>query len=227
MRTTIRLRVCTQIDTVYGMRSSSGRAAAEDHAIARPTVSPGIVHLALAIGGFAIGTTEFATMSLLRYFAHDLGIDEPTAGHVFSAYGLGVVIGAPINARARRRLPRRHSIGRAHEDLRAGERTLGVRADLPLDAVFSIPERHAAWRLLRNRGGLVAASLVPTEQRTQAFGPMLLGLTIRYHRRSAARELAGSDRGLAISRSASSAALALICGRTRVSVRGSQRCGSK
>jgi len=43
------------------------------------------VHLALSIGGFAIGTTEFATMSLLRYFARDLNIDEPSAGHVISA----------------------------------------------------------------------------------------------------------------------------------------------
>jgi len=32
------------------------------------------VHFALSIGGFAIGTTEFATMSPLRYFAHDLRI---------------------------------------------------------------------------------------------------------------------------------------------------------
>ena len=41
---------------------------------------PGIVHFALAMGGFAIGTTEFATMSLLPYFSRDLGIDAPTRG---------------------------------------------------------------------------------------------------------------------------------------------------
>src|ERR1700748_274213 len=66
-----------------------------------------LVHFALAIGGFAIGTTEFATMSLLRYFAHDLHIDEPTAGRVISAYALGVVVGAPIIAVLSARLPRR------------------------------------------------------------------------------------------------------------------------
>jgi DHA1 family inner membrane transport protein len=80
---------------------------AKRHGIARPSVSPGIVLFALAIGGFAIGTTEFATMSLLQYFAHDLGIDEPTAGHVISAYALGVVIGAPVIAVLSARLPRR------------------------------------------------------------------------------------------------------------------------
>ena len=40
--------------------------------------SAGLVLFALAMGGFAIGTTEFATMSLLPYFSAGLGIDEPT-----------------------------------------------------------------------------------------------------------------------------------------------------
>src|ERR1700739_2549646 len=68
---------------------------------------PGIVHFALAMGGFAIGTTEFATMSLLPYFSHDLGIDAPTAGHVISAYALGVVVGAPLIAALTARMARR------------------------------------------------------------------------------------------------------------------------
>ena len=57
---------------------------------------PDLVHFALAVGGFAIGTTEFATMSLLPYFARDLGISAPMAGHAISAYALGVVLGAPL-----------------------------------------------------------------------------------------------------------------------------------
>ena len=40
----------------------------------------GVVHSALAVGGFAIGTTEFATMSLLPFFARDLGISAPRQG---------------------------------------------------------------------------------------------------------------------------------------------------
>src|ERR1700752_1206874 len=67
----------------------------------------GWVHAALAVGGFAIGTTEFATMSLLPYFAHDLGINAPTAGHVISAYALGVVLGAPLIAVLAARIARR------------------------------------------------------------------------------------------------------------------------
>ncbi len=70
--------------------------------IIRPAAKPfrpGIVHFALAMGGFAIGTTEFATMSLLPFMAEGLSVDEPTAGHVISAYALGVVVGAPLIAR--------------------------------------------------------------------------------------------------------------------------------
>jgi MFS transporter, DHA1 family, inner membrane transport protein len=66
-----------------------------------------IVLFSLAMGGFAIGTTEFASMSLLPFFAADLGIDEPTAGHAISAYALGVVLGAPLIAVLGARLARR------------------------------------------------------------------------------------------------------------------------
>src|SRR3954471_21959525 len=69
-------------------------------------VRPLLVFLALAMGGFAIGTTEFATMSLLPYFSKGLGISEPVAGHVISAYALGVVVGAPLIAVIGARLPR-------------------------------------------------------------------------------------------------------------------------
>ena len=54
----------------------------EDTGRERRGASAGLVHSALAVGGFAIGTTEFATMSLLPFFSHDLGISAPTAGHV-------------------------------------------------------------------------------------------------------------------------------------------------
>ena len=52
--------------------------------------------LALALGGFAIGTTEFAAMSLLPFYAADFAVTEPVAAHAVSAYALGVVVGAPI-----------------------------------------------------------------------------------------------------------------------------------
>lgn len=63
--------------------------------------------LAMALGAFAIGTSEFAAMGLLPYFAADLSITEPQAGHVISAYALGVVVGAPLTSILGARLPRR------------------------------------------------------------------------------------------------------------------------
>jgi MFS transporter, DHA1 family, inner membrane transport protein len=145
--------------------------------IERSRAAPGVVHFALALGGFAIGTTEFATMSLLRYFARDLRIDEPTAGHVISAYALGVVVGAPIIAVLSARVARRtllivlmavFALGNA---LSALAPTYGwmlasrFLSGLPHGAYFGI-------------AALVAASLVPSGQRAQAVGRVLAGLTV-------------------------------------------------
>jgi DHA1 family inner membrane transport protein len=63
--------------------------------------------LALALGGFAIGTTEFVTMGLLPQIADGVGVSIPSAGHVISAYALGVVVGAPVIAIFGAKLPRR------------------------------------------------------------------------------------------------------------------------
>ena len=63
--------------------------------------------LALALGGFGIGTTEFASMGLLPAMAAGTGVSEPVAGHFVSAYALGVVVGAPTIAALAARVERR------------------------------------------------------------------------------------------------------------------------
>jgi MFS transporter, DHA1 family, inner membrane transport protein len=155
------------------------KANAGDAGIASPRrpVVPGVVHFALAVGGFAIGTTEFATMSLLRYFAHDLRIDEPTAGHVISAYALGVVVGAPVIAVLSARVARR--------TLLVALMSLFALANA-LSALAPSYEWMLAFRFLSGlpHGAyfgiavLVAASLVPNDRRAQAVGRVLLGLTV-------------------------------------------------
>ena len=55
----------------------------------------GMAVLALAMGGFAIGTTEFVTMGLLPQIARGVDVSIPSAGHVISAYAVGVVVGHP------------------------------------------------------------------------------------------------------------------------------------
>ena len=141
------------------------------------TSRPGLVHFVLALGGFAIGTTEFATMSLLPYLAQDLQISVPVAGHVISAYALGVVVGAPLIAVLSARLPRRtllialmgfYSLANGLSAFAPNYRwMLGFRflSGLPHGAYFGVAM-------------LVAASVVPANQRARAVGHVLLGLTV-------------------------------------------------
>ncbi|HEX4178351.1 MAG TPA: MFS transporter [Rhizomicrobium sp.] len=135
------------------------------------------MHFALAVGGFAIGTTEFATMSLLPYFAHDLGISAPTAGHVISAYALGVVLGAPLIAVLAAKIARRTLL-------------IGLMIVFALaNGLTGLAPSYHWMLLLRFLSGLphgayfgvamlVAASLVSEEQRAQAAARVLMGLTV-------------------------------------------------
>jgi len=155
--------------------------AAMQHDLPAPGSAPSrpvwLVILALAMGGFAIGTTEFAAMSLLPYFARGLHIDEPTAGHVISAYALGVVIGAPIIAVLAARLPRRTLLiglmlvfGIAN-----GLSALSPSYHWMLAFRFLSGVPHGAYFGV---AALVAASLVPPDKRARAVSHVMLGLTI-------------------------------------------------
>lgn len=152
-------------------------ADAETSATSADTTNFKLVLLALAMGGFAIGTTEFAAMSLLPYFSAGLGIDEPTAGHVISAYALGVVVGAPILAVFFARMSRRTL-------------AMGLMAVFAVANVLSALSPSYHWMLLfRFMSGLphgayfgvaalMAASLVPMNRRAWAVGRVMLGLSI-------------------------------------------------
>ena len=138
---------------------------------------PDLVHFALAVGGFAIGTTEFATMSLLPYFARDLSISPPTAGHVISAYALGVVLGAPLIAVLAAKLARRTLLIGLMLLFALANGLTGLspsyHAMLALRFVSGLP--HGAYFGVAM---LVAASLVPEEKRAQASARVLMGLTV-------------------------------------------------
>jgi MFS transporter, DHA1 family, inner membrane transport protein len=135
-----------------------------------------LILFALAIGAFAIGTTEFATMSLLPQFAADLGIDAPTAGHAISAYALGVVVGAPIFAVLGAKLSRRTLLMLLMLFFSVSNALTGLapsyEAMLALRFLSGLP--HGAYF---GTAALVAASIVPENRRTQAIGQMFLGLT--------------------------------------------------
>jgi MFS transporter, DHA1 family, inner membrane transport protein len=132
---------------------------------------------ALGMGGFSIGTTEFGTMGLVPYFSQSLGIDAPTAGHVISAYALGVVVGAPVLAVLLTKLPRRTALVglMAFFALMNGLSAFSpdYRSMLAFRFLAGLP--HGAYFGVAS---LVAASLVPPARRAQAIARVLLGLTI-------------------------------------------------
>ncbi len=137
----------------------------------------GLALFALAIGGFAIGTTEFATMGLLPQIAAGTHVSIPRAGHLVSAYALGVVVGAPLIAAFAVRLPRRTLLiglmalfAAAHLASAAspGFDTLLVArfiSGLPHGAFFGI-------------AAVVGAALAPRGRSSWAVSMIMVGLTV-------------------------------------------------
>ncbi len=136
-----------------------------------------LIEFALALGGFAIGTGEFAIMGLMPNVSQDLGVTEPQVGHLISAYALGVVVGAPILAIIGARFFRRQlliwlmafyalgNLASALADDYTGVMIARFVAGLPHGAYFGI-------------ASLVAASLVPAHQRAKAVARVMMGLTL-------------------------------------------------
>ncbi|ENN86233.1 Putative permease protein [Rhizobium freirei PRF 81] len=136
-----------------------------------------LVTLALAVGSFGIGTGEFVIMGLLPEVADTFRVTTPEAGHVISAYALGVVVGAPIIAVLAAKMARRTllllmmalfaagNISSAFAPTFESFTVLRFITGLPHGAYFGV-------------AALVAASMVPVHRRVRAVGQVMLGLTI-------------------------------------------------
>jgi MFS transporter, DHA1 family, inner membrane transport protein len=137
--------------------------------------SANLALLALAVGGFAIGTTEFVTMGLLPEVAAGTGTDIPTAGHYVSAYALGVVVGAPLIAVLAARLRRKTVLLALMVWFAVANAASGFVSEYGwlMLARFLSGLPHGAFFGI---GSLVAASLVAKERRTWAVAMMLIGL---------------------------------------------------
>ena len=131
---------------------------------------------ALGVGSFAIGTGEFVIMGLLPEVARDLDVTIPQAGHVITAYALGVVVGAPMLAVLAANWPRRallialmalFAAGNFASALAPGYVLMNVMrllTGLPHGTYFGV-------------AALMAASLAPPNRRASAVGLVMLGLT--------------------------------------------------
>lgn len=136
-----------------------------------------IAMVAMALGGFGIGTTEFVAMGLLNLIAEDFSISEDQAGHVISAYALGVVIGAPLITTLTGSIPRRRLalllmgafvIGNGLSVFAHSYGILMISrfiAGFPHGAYFSVT-------------ALIAASMAPNGKRGKAVALTGMGLSI-------------------------------------------------
>ncbi|RVW04506.1 MFS transporter [Rhodococcus spongiicola] len=132
---------------------------------------------ALAMGGFGIGTTEFVAMGLLPQIAGGLGVSEPAAGRIVTAYAMGVVVGAPLIAALTARIPRRallvalmvaFTVGNAAAIVAPNYGGLMVArfvAGLPHGAYFGV-------------ASLVAAHLAEPGKRAKAVSIVISGLSV-------------------------------------------------
>lgn len=135
--------------------------------------------LALTIGAFAIGTTEFVIVGLIPTIADNLAIGIPSAGLLVSFYALGVAVGAPLLTALTGGVPRKALL-------------------VALMALFTAANLLAWWapgydtliaaRVLSGLahgvffsvGSVIATSLVPKEKAAGAIATMFSGLTVAF-----------------------------------------------
>lgn len=140
-------------------------------------INTNLALMALAVGAFGIGTTEFSPMGLLPTIAAGVDVSIPTAGLLISAYAIGVMVGAPIMTIALMRMRKRSAlivlmsiftIGNLLSAVAPGYYTL-----LAARVITSL--NHGAFFGI---GAIVAASLVSREKQAAAVASMFMGLTI-------------------------------------------------
>ncbi|WP_033437409.1 MFS transporter [Saccharothrix sp. NRRL B-16314] len=133
--------------------------------------------VALAIGAFGIGTTEFVIVGLLPQVAGDLGVSIPAAGLLVSGYALSVVVGAPLITAGGSRLPRKQLLVGLMGLFILGNLVCAVADDYAVLMAGRIVAAlcHGAFFGV---GSVVAAGLVAPDRRARAIALMFTGLTV-------------------------------------------------
>lgn len=133
--------------------------------------------LALAIGAFGIGTTEFSPMGLLPVIAKGVDVSIPAAGMLISAYAVGVMVGAPLMTLLLSHRARRNALIFLMAIFTLGNVLSAIAPDyttLLLSRIITSLNHGAFFGL----GSVVAASVVPKEKQASAVATMFMGLTI-------------------------------------------------
>lgn len=140
-------------------------------------MKPNLPILALAVGAFGIGVTEFAPMGMLPAIAGDLGVSIPVAGLLVSAYAFGVMLGAPLLTLTTGRVPRRTLLIGLMAIFTLGNLLAAISPSygMLLAARLITSLNHGAFFGV---GAIVVAGLVPKNKQAGAVAAMFMGLTI-------------------------------------------------
>ncbi|MGP9019778.1 MFS transporter [Streptomyces sp. BR1] len=133
--------------------------------------------LALAIGAFGIGTTEFVIMGLLPEVADTFGVTIPTAGYLVTGYALGVVLGAPLMTVLGTKISRKRMLMLLMGFFIVGNVLSAVAPvfGLMLAGRIVASLAHGAFFGI---GSVVAADLVAPQKKAGAIAMMFTGLTV-------------------------------------------------
>ena len=133
--------------------------------------------LALAIGGFGIGLTEFVIMGLLPEVADDFAVTETTAGYLISGYALSVAVGAVALTLALTRVPRKTALLGLMVLFIVGNLVSAIAPDYGTMMAGRVVAAlcHGAFFGI---GSVVAAQLVAPDRKASAIAFMFGGLTL-------------------------------------------------
>jgi len=133
--------------------------------------------LALTLGAFAIGTTEFVIVGLIPTIAADLHVGLPSAGLLVSLYALGVAVGAPVLTALTGRVPRKALLVALMALFTAGN-LLAWLAPGYASLIAARILTGLAHGVFFSIGAVIATAVVPKEKAASAIAIMFTGLTV-------------------------------------------------
>lgn len=157
------------------MSGGTSGPAPQGPAIERRRMPGGLV--ALALGGFGIGLTEFLIAGLLPQVASSLAVSEAAAGWLISGYALSVAVGAIALTAATARLPRKNVLVGLVALFVIGNLLSALAPSYPVMLLGRVVAAlcHGSFFGI---GSLVARSLVAPERKSRAVAVMFAGLTV-------------------------------------------------
>jgi DHA1 family inner membrane transport protein len=133
--------------------------------------------LALTLGAFAIGTTEFVIVGLIPTIAADLQVGLPSAGLLVSLYALGVAIGAPVLTALTGKVPRKTLLVALMALFTAGNLVAWMAPGYGTLIVARVLT-GLAHGVFFSIGSIIATSVVPKDKAASAIAIMFTGLTV-------------------------------------------------